>query len=398
MDRFARVAAIATAAVAPWLLAAATACAPARSPAAYAPLPPGQARASRPAAALGRGPVLARGVLGYAVAFGPGGGTVAVELGGAFELVVRDSTGAEQRRVALGEAGYDVTGLALSPGAERALVASVDGTVSEVDLHKGAVTRRFRLGRRATAAAFVGDDLIATGDDLGVVCLRRADDGALLQCAVAHGTRVGGLAAVAGPAGEWRIASCSWAGDVALWSAPSLRALGRRSLPGAATNLAFSPSGQHLAAAYSPTAPVRSPSVVARERAVGYPAPDPGARAVVFDLREGDHLSQASECLGHAGPVTSVAWTSDGRRLLTGSWDRTIRLWSVGPECAEAARIGDVSGLVAGVSASPTGRFAAAATWIEALDEPAIILFELLYPKGAEALPGPATPLQYRSR
>jgi WD40 repeat protein len=31
--------------------------------------------------------------------------------------------------------------------------------------------------------------------------------------------------------------------------------------------------------------------------------------------------------LGHSGWITSVAFSPDGIRILSGSWDKTIKLW-----------------------------------------------------------------------
>jgi len=32
---------------------------------------------------------------------------------------------------------------------------------------------------------------------------------------------------------------------------------------------------------------------------------------------------------GHGGPINSVAFSPDGKMILTGSWDKTARLWGI---------------------------------------------------------------------
>lgn len=66
-------------------------------------------------------------------------------------------------------------------------------------------------------------------------------------------------------------------------------------------SVAFSPDGCYLASATSWT-------------------------ITVWDVPSGRNLS----CLrGHEGGITSVVFSSDGRRLISGSWDKTARLWDV---------------------------------------------------------------------
>jgi WD40 repeat protein len=50
---------------------------------------------------------------------------------------------------------------------------------------------------------------------------------------------------------------------------------------------------------------------------------------------------------GHSGWVTAVAFTADGRRLASGGWDQTVKLWDV----ATGQGLGNIASEIKGVEA-----------------------------------------------
>jgi WD40 repeat protein len=349
--------------------------------AASAPLAAG-AGPTAPAVGLAHRADLAEGLLTYAVGFSDDGRLlVSVELDDAFYLVVRDLSGlpaTPSTRVRLGPAEHDVVDLAVE-GARRAWVASSDGLVRAYDLTGGGARgpeTTWHLGDATTAVA-VSDDgrHVATGSRAGVLCLRRARDGALLQCVVAHDAPVSALAFAPGEAGL--LASASWDGSAVLWDVPSLAVVARRRFPGSVNDLAFEPQarpggGRRLALARSLAPPVRTAALAAAERrgdAPTAPAPvtlwSPGGGAV--------------DLLGHQAPITAIAWTPDGARVISASWDRSVRLWD--PARGRAlARTEGFAHLVTSVAVDPGGRLVAAGAWTAGASGRATALFDLRYP------------------
>jgi WD40 repeat protein len=326
--------------------------------------PPGPATRLRMANAL------ATGSLSYAVGFASRGRLVAVELATQFELVVRDRTGRELARIELGGPDYDVLDLAVDEVGRYAWVASADGKVRAIDLIGHHIATEWRLGAAATAVALSrGGAYLATGDHDGVVCVRRLADGALLQCAVAHAGAVSAL-----DASRDQLASASVAGEVALWRLPTLAVLRTWRRAGSANDIAFDPSGSRLAVAWSAAPPRRSPAVAARERRQGVGPIDSLAAVQILDLRGGAVAGH-----GHQAAVTGVAWTPDGRRVLSSSWDRTVGLWDAGTGQL-LARLQGFSHLTRAVAVAPEGRQAAVAGWASDLHSRSTTLIDLLGP------------------
>ncbi len=67
---------------------------------------------------------------------------------------------------------------------------------------------------------------------------------------------------------------------------------------------------------------------------------------------------------GNSNVVTSVAWNNDGSKLASGSWDKTVKVWSVGSagtfECESTLTVDSGFGGVQSVSFSPMGDMIAA--------------------------------------
>ncbi len=80
------------------------------------------------------------------------------------------------------------------------------------------------------------------------------------------------------------------------------------------------------------------------------------AVAVGWNVRAFDTTRDAErETLrGHKGQVSSVAFTTDGRTLVTGGWDETVRLWDV-PTGRETACFDLAIGKVNAIAVSPDG-------------------------------------------
>jgi len=369
MDRRQRLAAIA--------LCLWAACGGASSYGTGAPIGPG-AKPSSSISGLRPHAALSKGKLTYAVALSSADRVAfSVELGVEFSLAVHDLGDGKLKprlrfRKRLGVATYDVHDLAIDHRRNEAWVASADGRVRGFNGRTGKQLADIHVGAPATSLAISADGkYLATGTQTGVLCLRRRRDLALLQCTTAHGQRLSGLDFNA--AGN-SLASASWDGNVTLWRVPSLAVVARHKVAGSANDVAISASDGTIAIAVSGEPPVRTPELAAREKTAGV-AHDPRAGVIVWNVSK----QSSQRCKGHRAPVTSVAFSPNGTRLMSSSWDRSVRLWETN-SCATVATVPGFGHLVRDVAIGAAGRRACVGAWSSDLASNSTLAFDLLYP------------------
>jgi WD40 repeat protein len=80
---------------------------------------------------------------------------------------------------------------------------------------------------------------------------------------------------------------------------------------------------------------------------------------LIWDAKTGKHLANLK---GHTATVACLTWTADGKTLISGSWDYSIRTWNTTTWHQIAVVTGHTSH-VFGIAISPNGRILASASW-----------------------------------
>jgi WD40 repeat protein len=217
-------------------------------------------------------------------------------------------------------------------GGKCLAVGAADGTVRLLDLDSGRERRRLRHENVHAVALSPDGDVLATGDDDGLI--RLWDPAAGTGLRELHGHVRGVTSLAFAPDGK-TLLSGSLDQTVRLWDV----ATGRERLPfvgpqGSVDALAFSPDGTTLASGGG------DDSVRLWHPATG---------------QERWHVT------GHRGPVSALAFSPDGTTLASASWDRTVRLCDAATG-RERRRLEGHGNRVYAVAISPDGRLLASAS------------------------------------
>lgn len=234
------------------------------------------------------------------VAFAPDGATLA--LGGDNGAITLWRTSDWSRAATLKGHHQGVRSIAWAPAGDRLYSAGLDRSVRSWDpafSGYGGVHGRYGLNNYSVAFSPDGAQLACSSSD-GTIGLVDSRTGAeTLRLTTSHTKEV--CTSAVSPDGK-SIASCSWDKTFRIHDLATRRETANVELTGGAAFFAWSPDGRFAALALND----KSVAII-----------DVGAKAVVRTLT------------GHSKAVSTVAWSADGTRLLTGGADASAMVWDV---------------------------------------------------------------------
>jgi WD40 repeat protein len=199
----------------------------------------------------------------------------------------------------------EVSAVAFAPNGQRIATSGDDGTarIWDASLPPGLTLQRFPHGTLPSPAFTpTGTLVIARSSPNGIAVGDLAGPTHLIPVG---NSGLRGLIRISPDAG--RFATGDWVGGVTVWDGVTGRALVHlASLPGGVGAVAFSPDGRQIAIGQAAYGMWAGPGI-----------------ATVWDTRSGRRLATLR---GHSS-VFAMAYSPDGRRILTGGGDGTARLW-----------------------------------------------------------------------
>jgi WD40 repeat protein len=214
--------------------------------------------------------------------------------------------------------------VAFSPDGKRALSGCSDGNARLWDLASGRLLKTLPTfpNGRAWTVAFAPDGQRAVTGGGNMFENSNTPAASLVLWDLATGNEIRRFEghtkdvrrAAISPDGK-QLLSASFDGTMRLWDLESGKELRRFDGPGHfVESAAFTPDGKRAVCSYGP----------AIVEAVY--AEDPRCSLRLWDLGTGKELKQFK---GHGGPVLSLAVSANGRLMVSGSADGTMRLWDL---------------------------------------------------------------------
>jgi RNA polymerase sigma factor (sigma-70 family) len=247
------------------------------------------------------------------VAYSPDGKLLAVSCGWGCYVRLWDLTGKmEKPRSELRQ--LQALKVAFSPEGKKLAGVGWEATVRLWDVptgkEEGAVAAPGHTGWVYALTTLAGGNVVVSAGSDGRVIVWAAPSGKLLRELKGHTDRVNCLAVL--PHGK-TVASGGRDKTVRLWDVAAGKEVGRFEAGGSLKSLACSPNGKLLATASG------------NDLFDNWVTAIPEHGAAVWDLATRKLLFRLE---GHAGGVNAIAFSPDGKLIVTGGNDRTVRFWN----------------------------------------------------------------------
>jgi WD40 repeat protein len=260
----------------------------------------------------------------------------------------------------------DVRAIAFSKNGESVFGLCNDGMLRQWDVRSGAARKATRLNARPSGMPSA-TNLLATSEEDGSVTLLDIDSGTAIRRIAGDGRSVGQVAIASGGqalAGSSRVAGNSRDETMRLWDAAGKMQFSVPAGVGGTSSAAISPDGSILAAGSWDT------------------------NVRVWSARNGELLRLIDSELPVA--MFALAFTPDGKSLVTAGVDRTVYFWNTATWKQERKLTGQPE-MIASVAISPDGRILATGGFNDITNKHpvSILLWDVASGKELRRLPSP---------